>query len=206
MSERPTDLQVIVRRTDQRDDAVLVEAIAAFAGVADADVRLERRCLRCGSTNHGKPEVVNPRAADGRLLDASLSRTPGLTAAVVTDAARIGLDIERIDRVARAPIDLHPAEQEALDELPARDRPYRLTLLWTVKEAVLKATGNGLNVDPATLEVGILDDGQPMLRSSPRDLLRTGALRIVSFELEPGVLGTIVLLGIHPAATVRLIR
>ncbi|WP_167140644.1 4'-phosphopantetheinyl transferase superfamily protein [Diaminobutyricimonas sp. TR449] len=201
-----TELQVHFRRTDQRDHAVLIEAVAAFAGVDPADVQLRRRCARCGSTSHGKPEVVSPRSADGGQLHASLSRTPGFAAAVVTDVAPIGLDIERVDRVARAPIDLHPTEQAALAELADADQPRRLTLLWTVKEAALKATGDGLNVDPASLAIELGDDERPTLSDGPDGLLRVGSPTITTFDPEPGVLAAIVLLGRHPAPTVRVIR
>lgn len=100
-----------------------------------------RRCPRCGGP-HGRPELP------GLPLHASLSRTPGRVAAAVSGAGPVGVDVETVERTGFdgfAAVALAPGERAA--DLPARARA------WTRKEAVLKAAGTGLRVDPRTVDV-----------------------------------------------------
>lgn len=97
-------------------------------------------CPRCGGP-HGRPVVV-----PGLMMPhVSLAAAGPLVAVAVTDAGPVGVDVERVLR-AGSPgfldVALHPDE-----DLP--DGPEAAARLWVRKEAVLKAAGVGLLVDPA---------------------------------------------------------
>ncbi|MET1044701.1 MAG: 4'-phosphopantetheinyl transferase superfamily protein [Microbacteriaceae bacterium] len=192
-------IRVAVRHSIRRDHDLLVHSVADFAQVPASAVRLDVHCARCGSTRHGKPQVVAPHSAAGAPLQASLSRTTGLEAVAVTDVAPLGLDMEWVDRVARAPIDLHPREQAALQALPADQRHERRTLLWTVKEAVLKATGHGLTVEHASLELAVAAGGAVALVSWPDQLALLEVPQITVLQPAPGLMLAVALLSPTPA-------
>lgn len=96
-------------------------------------------------TASGKPFV-----ADGRGPHFSLSHSRGLVACAACGENAIGVDVEPLD--ARSPVDLAgpcftEAERRAFLALPEARRPRRFLDLWTLKEAVVKATGEGLSRD-----------------------------------------------------------
>ena len=99
------------------------------------------------ATDHrGKPYVI-PSAA-GPTPAFNLSHATGLVACAVTAEAQVGLDVERIDRgadlLALANRFFAPAERYALAACPQAERQVRFIELWTLKEAFLKACGEGL--------------------------------------------------------------
>ncbi|GGH61555.1 4'-phosphopantetheinyl transferase family protein [Rothia aerolata] len=137
----------------------LMRAMAASAlGVrptAAADIPVDRSCRVCrNSSEHGKPLIAG--------VNLSMSRTTGMVAGALTSgdmtedgAARLGADIERLrgnfldgfDRVA-----LTEAETTAVEALDRETAQLLRLLLWTGKEAVLKATGHGLVAGPDAVE------------------------------------------------------
>jgi hypothetical protein len=73
----------------------------------------------------------------------------------------IGIDIESVARMTRAPVDavaLHPLELDALAQLEPAVRDLARTVQWTRKEALLKATGFGLRIPPASIALSGLGD------------------------------------------------
>ncbi|ROS76655.1 4'-phosphopantetheinyl transferase superfamily protein [Cellulomonas sp. PhB143] len=131
-------------------DALLREALAA-AGLrlGAGDVALARRCATCGGTDHGKPEVV---AALARGRHVSVAHTATRLAVAVADGP-CGVDVEDVAAVGRAPVApvlLAPRERVGGGPPDAED----LARTWVRKEALLKATGHGLAVEPADLVLG----------------------------------------------------
>lgn len=91
----------------------------------------------------------------GRAAAVSFSRTAGGRACAIREAGRVGIDIERRTGLADASEMLEIASTR--DE---RDRMFAvfgdgscsvLLRVWTAKEAVLKAVGLGLSVDPKSV-------------------------------------------------------
>lgn len=127
--------------------------VGRLAGTPAALVRLTYDCPRCGKS-HGRPVVVEPPAAVGWHV--SLSRSVRHVLVAATDAGPVGVDVERIaatefggfDKVA-----LTPGEQAEVERYAPAARARARAVYWTRKEAVLKATGRGLAVDPTALEV-----------------------------------------------------
>ena len=103
-----------------------------------------------------------PRLAGAPRCTFSLSHSDDLALIALADAGEIGVDIERVrplpDLDALALQCLAVDELQALEALPAADRPFGFLQAWTRKEACLKALGTGLQVEPATFSVGIAPD------------------------------------------------
>jgi 4'-phosphopantetheinyl transferase len=111
--------------------------------VVGRPVDVARRCSRCGATDHGRPEA--PEHPDVGL---SLSRTGEHVVVAAVRGAAVGVDVERDD------VDVQHLAAVALgprDAAPTSDDDLRRT--WVRKEAVLKAAGTGLVVDPADVVV-----------------------------------------------------
>jgi hypothetical protein len=207
-------VEIFVRETPAGaapDHSVLVDAVARVAGTASGRVVLRTRCARCGSAGHGKPLVESPLGHDGLPFQTSLSRSGSYTVVAVSTDAPVGVDIEGVADIARASIDaaLHASELRDLAGLPARDRAARLAVLWTAKEAVLKATAVGLNLEPSLLELRV--EGRTVeLVGWPEALPvlpgATGSafVGITLFEL-PGIVGAVAVLCGDPAAEARLV-
>lgn len=143
-----------MNRRETADD-LLRHVVAEHVG-ADADVvQVTRSCPSCGSSEHGRPVAVLPGA---RAPWVSLSRADGLLVAAASDDGPVGVDVERID-VARlepvSPVLLHPEESAAT--------PAALALTWARKESLLKATGDGLRVDPRLVRLSDPDDAPELL-------------------------------------------
>ncbi|HYN29389.1 MAG TPA: 4'-phosphopantetheinyl transferase superfamily protein [Dermatophilaceae bacterium] len=173
--------------------ALLRAAVAARLGIEDGDVRIGRSCPGCGSADHGRPVLLAARAVP-LSLSLSLARAPGLVAAATSDAGPVGIDVEAADRTAFdgfADVALHPAESAATPGQRART--------WARKEAVLKAAGAGLRVDPRLLVV--TDPASaPAVRSGPG--LDPDRLWLTDLDLPAGYAGCLALAAPAPAAVV----
>ena len=121
-------------------------------------------CVRCGSSDHGRPSV---RVADGAAPHVSWSYADGLAAVAWTWVAPVGIDVEATDDVR------HRAD-------------------WTLREAVLKATGEGLT-------------GRPAAAAATAD----GHVWTSSLALPTSYVGHLAVLGAHatpPEVSWRLVR
>jgi 4'-phosphopantetheinyl transferase len=95
-----------------------------------------------------RPEVVSPKLCP--RLRFNLSHTRGLVACLVACELDCGIDVE-----VRRPVEdlealagkvLSPAERSDLTALPDDLRPARFFSYWTLKEAYVKARGQGLSL------------------------------------------------------------
>lgn len=117
----------------------------------------------------GRPEIEAPVHA--RRLRFSLSHTRGLVACAVCLDYPVGVDAEAVaDQVMGEEVAariLAPAETAALEGLTALERHRRLFEFWTLKEACLKATGDGLAVPPAALSFDLTGGASPWVAFAP---------------------------------------
>ncbi|MER6999546.1 4'-phosphopantetheinyl transferase superfamily protein [Streptomyces sp. NPDC000410] len=126
--------------------------VAAQLSIAPRDVVVVPVCKHCDGPDdkgpHGKPTLP------GTPLELSLSHSGSRVMVALTTAGPVGVDLEEIvpwqDLLADA---LSAAEQRELALVPEAGRARAFTRYWARKEAVLKATGDGLMVEPATLTV-----------------------------------------------------
>lgn len=160
---------------------------ANVAGVSPGALQSDYVCPNCmrGDRAHGMPLY---RADPGsNPVRASLSRSGDwclLAATSDKQVLGVGVDLE-----SRASADFEGFETVAMT---AREREYlqtvapalgslRRTQLWTRKEAVLKALGTGLTIDPARVDVA---GPVPLVPGRGR-----GSGRWLVEDLSPGSLG-----------------
>lgn len=106
---------------------------------------------------HGRPALAPPFAATG--LNFNVAHAAGMVVVAVGRVTRLGVDVEALER--RVPLAVarryfSPREVAALDALPPEARPRRFLRLWTLKEAYLKAVGEGIGggLDRMTFTLG----------------------------------------------------
>lgn len=128
---------------DERSPGQPLLERAAAERLGRADVEVVRACPSCGSSSHGRPVV-----ADEPDLGLSLAHAGGLALVAVVQGARVGVDLEPLDTDVAHLADVALGPHDA----PA-PTPTALLRTWTRKEAVLKAVGLGLVVDPSGLAV-----------------------------------------------------
>lgn len=106
--------------------------LADLLGIPPGALIIDRTC-RCGE-QHGKPTVDGPQF--------SLTHAADLVGVAVREGGPVGLDVEQVrplsDLTAMARHIRSPAE-------PPADTPGTFFRTWTRKEALLKATGDGLS-------------------------------------------------------------
>lgn len=148
-----------LERADRKPDplpfvgahALVRTALGERLGVEPGSLRFERHCPTCGTDQHGKPRIT------GHLeLHMSLSYTDRLAVLALSEDGEVGVDVEDLteadfdgfDAVTLAAEEVAGFEGCEGDELLAAR-----ALVWARKEAVLKATGDGLVVDPTEVVV-----------------------------------------------------
>jgi 4'-phosphopantetheinyl transferase len=103
----------------------------------------------------GKPEVTSQGGAG--TLHFNMSHSDQLALYAISRAAPVGVDVERIRPVSEfqdiGARFFHPRETANLQALPEADRLDAFYHCWTRKEAVLKATGQGIGNELAEIEV-----------------------------------------------------
>lgn len=122
--------------------------IGQRTGQPAAAVPVDRTCPRCGEP-HGRPTVAD----SGVRL--SVSHSGDWVAVAVSETADVGVDVEQVsdvDLAMLAPSVLSVAEYASA---ATRDDFFRA---WTRKEAVVKATGDGLSVPLAEVVIGESND------------------------------------------------
>lgn len=116
-------------------------SLSRYADVAPAQWQFQRNA-------YGRPEIAG--AEQALELQFNLSNARSLVAIVVSRGRAVGIDVEETGRaVEMLPIAasyFSAAELAALRALPPAQQPLRFFQLWTLKEAYIKARGQGLSI------------------------------------------------------------
>jgi 4'-phosphopantetheinyl transferase len=189
------------RREEDRDRFLVGCALAktvlgACTGRRPQDVTFDRTCRRCGQP-HGKPAVA------GGGPDFSVAHSGGLIAVAVAGDP-VGVDVEQLDGRARplggdgdpealARLVLAEPEQAALAEVSESARARAFLVAWARKEAVSKATGDGLRA-PFSQIVVAAAAGPPRVTSWPYPQAPE-SVSLVDLDAGPGYVAALAVLG-----------
>jgi len=141
--------------------ALLRELLARVLGCDPAEVP-----LRVGAS--GKPELAEQGGARVRF---SLAHSKGMALYGVMLDHDVGVDLEHVDDAVEceeiAARSFAPGEQRALSALPHGARRAAFFDCWTRKEAVVKASGEGLRRPLSSFVVSVEADCAVMLSCAP---------------------------------------
>ncbi len=140
---------------------------------------------------NGKPELK--RNSGG--LHFSLSHAADRALIAVTRSAPVGIDLEKLrelpDRDAIAAAQFSEGEQCQLRQTPAADRSRAFFSCWTRKEAVIKATGEGLAMPLKSFEVTVDPDQPPAVRSIEECYGAISDWTLLNIETAPEYIGAL---------------
>ncbi|MGW1752342.1 4'-phosphopantetheinyl transferase family protein [Streptomyces sp. NPDC002092] len=163
-------------------------ALALESGLAEAELAIWR-------SSRGRPFLQPlpgglPRGGDH--LDFNLSHAGGYSLLGIVRRQRIGVDVEGLEREARALETIlstfTPEEQLWAAGAPVgRQRDRRILRLWTLKEAYSKARGLGLGLPFDEFSFSLADDRGVLAFRPPADDL-AGRWRFLELEPVPDVL------------------
>ena len=140
------------RRRDFRLGRFAVKRALAFLEGGEGAGDLQRFEIR--RAPGGAPVAFRDGVPLGVAL--SISHSEGWAIAAVSHGTdRLGCDLERIEARSRAFLEdyFSAAEQAFVEAGPTDEVARRATLLWSAKEAVMKALGQGLRLPPAAVRV-----------------------------------------------------
>jgi 4'-phosphopantetheinyl transferase len=176
-------------RAGDRDRFLVAHALARIlAGAAlPADPRTIHYAAEPASRGAARSKPRFAGAAADAGLELSISHSAERVVVALSLAVPIGVDVERIGTpLVEQPLVesvLAPAELRELAALPPLQRGSAFYGYWTRKEAVLKASGDGLSVEPAQLRVS-RPGAPPALLDWTGPRRPAGAIWL--HELDPG--------------------
>lgn len=128
--------------------------LGALTGLVPGRVPLDRSCATCGKP-HGPPRLAG--LPQHRRLGLSVSHSGDRVVLAVAAGGAVGVDVElpgpSVDIDAVASYVLAAGELAVLRRLTPPEQPAGFAAYWTRKEAVVKATGDGLRARLAGLVV-----------------------------------------------------
>ena len=128
---------------------------AALRALLCDEIRCRNDQLTLGAAEHGKPFAIVQGTPARVSFNVSHSGKHGLIA--VASEGRLGVDVE--ERTSHRNMEtlieavFTPDERTELALIEGEDRHRAFFRLWTVKEALVKAEGTGLSLDPSLFEV-----------------------------------------------------
>jgi 4'-phosphopantetheinyl transferase len=138
--------------------------LARLTGRDPRALPIDRTCETCGE-QHGRP-----RLADDESLSLSVSHSAERIAVAVGRGCQVGVDVEAVeprqdrdDLEAMIKTCCTAAESAVIAALPPAQRAVGFLSYWTRKEAVVKATGEGLREPLDHLEVSAPDQAPALL-------------------------------------------
>lgn len=183
----PDELERAARMGSEALRRRFLVAHGALRAVVARHAGLEPAALRFDTSGEagGKPRLAGP--APARPTDFNLAHSGELALVAVATGVEVGVDVEQVQ-----PLDdlgplarrvLAPAEAARLAEVSVERRLEEWYRAWTRKEAVLKACGRGLEVDPR--EVQLLPPDFTPLCTSPRFARATRGASWTVAPLQP---------------------
>lgn len=146
------ELERALRFHFERDRRRYVTARAALRSVLGRCLGTAPEAVELRYGPQGRPSLAH---ADVQL-DFNVSHTGGL-GLIAVSRERVGVDVEAVRELDDLPTLIRSccssSESTALSSLQGRDRLEAFFAAWTRKEAIAKATGAGLGIEPTSIEV-----------------------------------------------------
>ncbi len=136
--------------------------LAAATGTPPDRLTIDRDCAGCGRP-HGRPRLAGVDSG----LDVNVSHSGDRVVVAIISGARVGVDVEHagpgraVTGVER--LVLSADERRHLDRRADLDRAAAMLRYWTRKEAVVKATGDGLGAGMDRLTMSAPDEAPRLL-------------------------------------------
>jgi 4'-phosphopantetheinyl transferase len=171
----PNEVERAKRFRFLRDQSRFVQGRLALRRILAHYTRVEPAALKFDYGSHGKPVIAGLKS--GTTLHFNMSHSDGLALISVTALCPVGIDVERVrslnDIADVAKRFFSPGEIGALNGAPDDQKFEAFFDLWTRKEALLKATGEGLTnagLQLETLSMLEKSDGRVHVRLGPVSL------------------------------------
>ncbi|MGH1503063.1 MAG: 4'-phosphopantetheinyl transferase family protein [Acidimicrobiales bacterium] len=171
--------------------ALVRDVVAERLALPVEAIGLDRSCDDCGRP-HGRPVVVTDADEPPHV---SISHAGGWVVVAVADAP-VGVDVEETSRWSDAVAQLVDQVAAPGETIPIDDGGSAFFSAWTRKEAVLKATGDGLRVAMREVRIGATESEVGGRRYPSR---------VEAFEVGPGHVGAVAVLDDQPLE-VRLLE
>jgi 4'-phosphopantetheinyl transferase len=149
--------------------------------------------LRFATGTYGKPELQD--ATGERRIHFNISHSEDVALYGISRACPVGVDVEYVrtfpdyERVAQE--FFSRAECRSLKATREEVRTQRFFELWTRKEALLKATGEGLGDGPAGRSDSLLEPGVPGCTDLPQTFGVSGDWQVRSFSPVEGYIAAV---------------
>jgi phosphopantetheine--protein transferase-like protein len=169
---------IAARGTPKRQEDRLLGRLAAKRAVSQL-TGLDPLAFEIANHESGEPYV---QSANGEAMPRiSISHRSGEAVAVATNNGRAGIDLEVVEArdSSFAETWFRPSERQLCSGDPRQE-----STVWAVKEAVLKALGAGMRLDPREVEVLCIDDGHAEVRLWGEVLSRHAALGAGSLTVD----------------------
>lgn len=141
---------------------------------------------------NGKPELITPCEGvrrTGGALHFNLAHSDGVGVLAVTQTAPVGVDVEQVRRLQEFNelVSQFFSAREAAEfsKLPWEKQPAAFFNLWTRKEALLKATGEGIAHSLNQVEVSFLPGEPARVHSLPAKQWAGGEWSLVELAISP---------------------
>lgn len=142
--------------------ALLRLLLSQVTGKSPGEIKISRACPYCGKP-HGKPQVL-----DEGPIEVNISHSGKWVLIAIALHTPVGIDIEKRtpDRIEDEMVKrvLSTEEIKKWEKLSESEKEAAFYLYWTRKEAILKATGEGLTVPMTRLSVTHHDQSPRLIK------------------------------------------
>jgi 4'-phosphopantetheinyl transferase len=156
-------------------------------------LKIDPSALRFGYSTNGKPELESEFASAG--IHFNLAHSEDLALIAITKIGPVGVDVECVrpvnnvdELVARF---FSPREDALFQKVPEPEKPAAFFNLWTRKEALLKATGEGITRSLSLVEVSFLPGEPARLLAVSGDLAKAAAWGLRELSPAAGFAGAV---------------
>jgi 4'-phosphopantetheinyl transferase len=193
-----------IARAERFRDKTLAEcwivARASLRNILAGYFDLDPAALRFDQQNNGKPIIAPARGEPP--LHFNLSHSHYMAAIAITKHGPVGIDIEHLRRIRDwsgvASRFFSPYEQSQLSEVADKNKLHAFYTCWTRKEAVIKATGEGLSARLDEFDVSLRPDSDAVMIADRAEREDDAPWHLRHFEPQAGYVGAMAIQSQQP--------